>query len=93
MISKEDIIKVASLSRLSLSEKEIGQYQQEFTNILGFFDTLSEVNTDGVKATAQITGLENITTEDVVDSFSSEKLLECSLQSKVKTQVAVAAVM
>ena len=38
MISKEDIIKVASLSRLSLSEKEIEQYQQEFTNILGFFE-------------------------------------------------------
>ncbi len=93
MISKEDIIKVAGLSRLSLTDKEIEDYQKEFTNILGFFDILSEVNTDGVIATAQITGLENVTTEDVVMSFDSEKLLKCSNQTKVKTQIAVSAVM
>lgn len=93
MISKEDIVKVAGLSRLSLTDKEIEEYQKEFTNILGFFEILSEVNTDGVVATAQITGLENVTTEDVVTSFDSEKLLECSKQTKVKTQIAVSAVM
>ncbi len=93
MISKEDIIKVASLSRLSLTDTEIAEYQKEFTNILGFFDILSEVNTDGVVATAQITGLENVTTEDVVTSFDSKALLECSPLPKVNTQIAVSAVM
>jgi len=93
MISKEDIVKVAGLSRLSLTDAEIKEYQKEFTSILGFFEVLSEVNTDGIIATAQITGLENVTTKDYVTSFSSKELLKCSNQEKVKTQLAVAAVM
>jgi len=93
MISKEDIIKVAGLSRLSLTDAEIEEYQKEFTSILGFFEVLSEIDTDGVVATAQITGLKNVTTKDEVENFPSEELLNCSNQAKVKTQIAVAAVM
>ena len=93
MVSKEDIIKVAGLSRLSLTDAEIKGYQNEFTSILGFFEVLSEVNTDGVEPTAQITGLENVLRVDKVENFDSEKLIECSHQEKVKTQVAVAPVM
>ncbi len=92
MISKEDIIKVAGLSRLSLTESEIEEYQKEFTHILGFFEILSEVNTDNVEPTAQITGLTNVTVDDTVDSFDSMKLLHCSQQNQVKTEIAVAPV-
>ncbi|HID92054.1 TPA: Asp-tRNA(Asn)/Glu-tRNA(Gln) amidotransferase subunit GatC [Candidatus Peregrinibacteria bacterium] len=93
MILKEDIIKVAGLSRLSLTEVEIENYQKEFTRILDFFEVLSEVNTDGVEPTAQITGLKNVLRFDDINNFDSEKLIECSHQVKVKKQVAVAPVM
>ena len=93
MVSKEDIIKVAKLSRLLLSDEEIEKYQKEFINILNFFDSLSEVNTDGVSPISQITGLENIVSDDTVSSFKSEDLLECSNLEKVRNQIAVPAVM
>ncbi len=93
MISQEDIIKIAGLSRLSLTEQEVQEYQEEFSNILGFFEVLSEVDTNGVEPTAQITGLENVVREDREESFDSDSLIECSPQQKVKTQIAVSAVM
>jgi len=40
MISREDIVKLANLSRLSLSDEEIVRMQGEMTNILAYVDKL-----------------------------------------------------
>ena len=40
MISREDIVKLASLSRLKLSEEEIVRMQGEMTSILAYVDKL-----------------------------------------------------
>lgn len=40
MISREEIIKLAELSRLSLSEEEIGLMQRDITSILAYVDKL-----------------------------------------------------
>lgn len=43
-ISKEQIEKIASLARLELKDEEKKIYQKQFKDILGFVDTLQEVN-------------------------------------------------
>lgn len=43
MITKEDVQKLANLSRLKLSEEEITRFQGEMSSILAYVDKLKEV--------------------------------------------------
>ena len=47
-----DVNKVAMLARIKLTEDEAAKLGPQLSGILGYIDTLSEVNTDGVAATA-----------------------------------------
>jgi len=40
MINREEIVKLADLSRLKLSEEEIGRMQEDMTSILAYVDKL-----------------------------------------------------
>ena len=75
VISKEEIIKVAKLARLYLSDKEIKTYSKQLSAILGYVDQLQEVDTENVKITSQVTGLSNIMREDKVEACDDPKEL------------------
>ncbi|MES0371621.1 MAG: Asp-tRNA(Asn)/Glu-tRNA(Gln) amidotransferase subunit GatC [Mariprofundaceae bacterium] len=47
-----DVNKVAMLARIKLTEDEAAELGPQLSGILGYIETLSEVNTDGVAATA-----------------------------------------
>ena len=47
-----DVIKVAMLARIRLTEDEAAHLGPQLSNILGYIDQLSEVNTAGVEPTA-----------------------------------------
>ncbi|NCN40585.1 Asp-tRNA(Asn)/Glu-tRNA(Gln) amidotransferase subunit GatC [bacterium] len=49
MISKEQILKIAQLARLSLTEEEEAQFSPQFSAILGYFEQMSEVDTSSVE--------------------------------------------
>ncbi len=68
-ISREDILKLAKLSKLRLSEDEIEQYQKELTEILEYISQLSKVDTKNLKPTSQVTGLENVTRKDEIIDY------------------------
>lgn len=72
-----DIQKVARLSRIDLTEKEIEQMTTEVSSILEFVDTLQAVETEGVPETSQVTGLQDVWREDIVKNceIPREKLL------------------
>jgi aspartyl-tRNA(Asn)/glutamyl-tRNA(Gln) amidotransferase subunit C len=42
MISKEEVLKIAKLARLELSEKEVGRMQKDLSSILDYFDILKK---------------------------------------------------
>jgi aspartyl-tRNA(Asn)/glutamyl-tRNA(Gln) amidotransferase subunit C len=42
MISKEEVLKIASLSRLELSETEIAKMQKDLSSILDYFNLLKK---------------------------------------------------
>lgn len=50
-ISKEDIIHIANLANLNLSETEIEEYSNSLTEILDFANMINSVNTDAVNET------------------------------------------
>lgn len=49
MISKEEILKIAKLARLSLNPEEEAHFSEQFTAILNYFEQMSEINTEGVE--------------------------------------------
>jgi len=83
LISRDEIIKLAKLSSLELSEEEIDKYQREVGTILGMIDKLKEIDTKGVEPTYQVSGNENVTREDVVSDqiVDRSKLLKLSPES------------
>ena len=76
-ITKEEIIKLAKLARIGLSEEEISSLEKEMSSILEYVELLKEVDVTGVEPTNQVTGLLNTTRQDkIVDpQISREDLL------------------
>lgn len=68
-LTREDILKLAKLSRLELDEAEISRYQQELSSILDYVKQLDAVDTTGVEPTYQVTGL---TSQDTNATRSDE---------------------
>ena len=66
MIKKSQVRHVAKLANLSLSEKEVKMFQKQLSDILEYVDQLDELDTENVKPTSQVTGLENVFREDKV---------------------------
>jgi aspartyl-tRNA(Asn)/glutamyl-tRNA(Gln) amidotransferase subunit C len=77
-LSPQDILKLARLSRLQLSEEEIHQFGDELSAILDYVEQLSDVDTDGLEPTSQVTGLTDVMRKDEVIDYgaSLEDLLK-----------------
>lgn len=65
-LSKEDVLKVARLARIELTEKEVEKFQGQLSGVLTYIEQLQAVDTDDVAVTAQVTGLENVVRPDAV---------------------------
>lgn len=68
-LSKDDILKLARLARLRLSDDEVEKYQKELSEILDYVAHLDTVDTAGLEPTYQITGLTNMTRKDEVMDY------------------------
>jgi len=68
-ITTDDVQRLALLSNLQLSEDEIPALQADIQNILGYVEQLNELDTTGVEPTYQVTDLENVWRDDVVDTY------------------------
>jgi aspartyl-tRNA(Asn)/glutamyl-tRNA(Gln) amidotransferase subunit C len=68
-LTKDDILKLARLSRLKLTDTEVLEFQEEISAILGYVQMLDEVDTAGLKPTYQVTGLKNVTRSDEIIDY------------------------
>ncbi len=69
-ITDEDVLKLAKLSKIRLSQEELSKFRVEIESILGYVEQLQLVNTDELEATNQVTGLENVMRDDKEDTFT-----------------------
>ena len=67
-LTRQDVLHIAELARLDLTESEVERYQRELSAVLDYVGQLKAVNTDGVEPTAQVTGLTNRLRADVAIS-------------------------
>ncbi len=65
---KIDVKHVAKLANLKISDSDTKKFEKQLSLILDHINKLQKVNTEKIPETSQITGLENITREDVADS-------------------------
>ncbi len=63
-LSRDDILKLALLARLDLTDEEIEEFTVELSEVLQYVELLQSVDTDGLKPTNQVSGLTNVTRED-----------------------------
>jgi len=71
-LSREDVLKLAALSKLKLSDEEIGRLQDELGEILDYVNLLDSVDVSGLKPTYQVSGLKNVYREDQPKDYGYE---------------------
>lgn len=63
-LTREDVLKLARLARLKLSDEEITRYQKELAEILEYVQQLDSLDVSDLQPTSQVTGLTNVTRKD-----------------------------
>lgn len=71
-----DIEHIAELSRLNLEKEEKELYAEQLSIVLSYIENLNEIDTTGIAETCQVTGLEDITREDIA--------LECDKEIRLR---------
>ncbi len=66
-ISRDTVLRLAALSNLQLAEDEIDGLTEDLGRILAYVEQLDELDTKEVEPAYQVTGLQNIYRQDVVD--------------------------
>lgn len=72
-ITKKDVLHIAKLSNIELTDEEIEKFVKQFGDIVGYFDKLNEVDTKGVVPTSQVTGLVNKLRKDEARDFLTQE--------------------
>jgi aspartyl-tRNA(Asn)/glutamyl-tRNA(Gln) amidotransferase subunit C len=76
-ITKKDVLHVANLARLALSEEETELCTAQLKRILGYVEKLSELKTEGVEPTSYTVPIARVMREDrVTGSLSKEEALK-----------------
>ena len=75
-LSREEVLHIARLARLGLSEAEVEKLREQLSNILENFEVLKKVDTSNVPPTAQSIDLQNVVRQDeVAPSFPQDEVL------------------
>ena len=82
-ISKEEVLHVADLARLKLSDAEAEALTKDMESIIGFANKLNELDTEGVVPTAHAIPMSNAFREDVVkESYDRDEILKNAPQAE-----------
>ncbi len=65
-LSRDEVVHVAHLARLGLTEAELTRLESQLNHILDQYAKLAELDTDAIAPTAQTIELANILRDDVV---------------------------
>ncbi len=66
-MKRDDILQLAELARLRLTDEELSQYAEDLTKVVEYVEQLNEVDVTGVEPTSQVTGLMNVLRDDEGD--------------------------
>lgn len=76
-LTKEEVLKVAHLSRLEFGVDEVEKLREELNDILKFVEKLQELDTKGVEPLYQVNNLENrFRADEIKASLPKEEALK-----------------
>jgi aspartyl-tRNA(Asn)/glutamyl-tRNA(Gln) amidotransferase subunit C len=86
-ISREEVLRVATLSNLELSEAEVTKYQQQLDSILGYIAKLNAVDTSNVEPMTQVVSVDAVSdatgTSDPNPTFRDDVVVPCKISHEV----------
>ena len=65
-ISRDEVLHVATLARLRLTDEEVTLFGEQLGDILRHIETLAELDVSGIEPTAQVIPLTNVLRDDEV---------------------------
>ena len=65
MINRDQVLHVAKLARLKLTDDEVDRMAGELSTILAHVETMNELDLEGVEPTSHVVDLTNVLREDV----------------------------
>jgi len=68
-LKKEDVLNLAELVRLKLTDDEVEEFIAELSAILDYVEQLSDLDVKGLEPTNQVTGLTNVTRKDEIKDY------------------------
>lgn len=75
-LTREEVLHIARLARLGLTDAEVDRLREQLSNILENFEILQQVDTKDVPPTAQSIALQNVMRKDeVTPSLPPEDIL------------------
>lgn len=76
-ISRDEIIHIAKLAMLNLSEQEIDNYTKDMQEILGYAEMINNLDTSAINETIAATEQKNVFRKDeVIEPQAREELLQ-----------------
>jgi aspartyl-tRNA(Asn)/glutamyl-tRNA(Gln) amidotransferase subunit C len=88
-LSKDDILKLARLSKLELTDEQVDRYRSELEKIVDYVDQLQSVDVSGLEPTNQVTGLTNVMRPDKVREYAPPAELLKNLPAREGDQIKV----
>ncbi len=73
MISREEALKIAKLSKLEFNEKELDDISNSMNKILSHIENLNELNTDDIEPLYNINEIIDIIREDIALNTVNKK--------------------
>lgn len=83
-LSRDDVLKLANLAKLDLSDEEVELFRSQLSDILQYVKQLETVDVAGLKPTTQVTGLKNVMRKDEIVDYgvSPEELMRLASKSQ-----------
>ena len=76
-ISPDEVLKIAQLARLKISDSEVEQYAVDLSNIMNLVDQMNKVDTQGIEPMAH--------SQDVIQRMRDDKVAETNQREKFQT--------
>jgi aspartyl-tRNA(Asn)/glutamyl-tRNA(Gln) amidotransferase subunit C len=68
-LTRDDVLKLAALSKLRLSDAEIEKLRSELSEILDYVEILGKADVSGLAPTYQVSGLKNVMRTDEIKDY------------------------
>ena len=92
-LSREQVIDIADLAKLDLTEQEIEHFADQLSAVLDYASRLEQLNTDDIPPTATVLPLQNVMRDDAVRPSLAREQVVANAPAAVDGQFRVDAVL